>query len=150
MNILSQISTLSNLRLPQIGGPGSCIHFPQEQGNPVVLYHNGFRSSFHSQGTDRTENAASSDSLSHQRRTTNSVLTLNERNIPFVNSVKYLGVIFDTRMAWRLHIEKIIAKAFRTFIRWYSLFKSERLSANIKLTLHKALIRSVMTYAYFA
>jgi hypothetical protein len=39
------------------------------------------------------------------------------------------------------------AKAFRTFIRVYSLFKSERLNANIKLTLHKALIRSVMTYA---
>jgi hypothetical protein len=41
----------------------------------------------------------------------------------------------------------IEAKAFRTFIRTYSLFKSERLNANIKLTLHKALIRSVMTYA---
>jgi hypothetical protein len=39
------------------------------------------------------------------------------------------------------------AKAFRTFIRIYSLFKSERLSANIKVTLHKALIRSVLTYA---
>jgi hypothetical protein len=44
----------------------------------------------------------------------------------------------------------IEAKAFRTFIRIYSLFKSERLSANIKLTLHKALIRSVMTYACHA
>jgi hypothetical protein len=41
----------------------------------------------------------------------------------------------------------IEAKAFRTFIRIYSLFKSERLSADIKLTIHKALIRSVMTYA---
>jgi hypothetical protein len=41
----------------------------------------------------------------------------------------------------------IEAKAFRIFIRTYSLFKCERLSANIKLTLHKALIRSVMTYA---
>jgi hypothetical protein len=41
----------------------------------------------------------------------------------------------------------IEAKAFRTFIRTYFLFKSEQLSANIKLTLHKALIRSVMTYA---
>jgi hypothetical protein len=39
------------------------------------------------------------------------------------------------------------ASAFRTFIRIYSIFRSERLSANIKLTLHKALIRSVMTYA---
>jgi hypothetical protein len=41
----------------------------------------------------------------------------------------------------------IEAKVFRTLITLYSLFKSERLSANIKLTLHKALIRSVMTYA---
>jgi hypothetical protein len=41
----------------------------------------------------------------------------------------------------------IEAKVFRTFIRIYSLLKSERLSANIKLTLLKALIRSVMAYA---
>jgi hypothetical protein len=41
----------------------------------------------------------------------------------------------------------IEAKTFRTFIRIHSLFKGERLSANIKLTLHKALIRSVLTYA---
>jgi hypothetical protein len=63
-----------------------------------------------------------------------------------VDHVKYLGVIFDKR----LHIEMIEAKAFRTFIRDYSLFKSERLSANIKLTQYKALIRSVMTYACHA
>jgi hypothetical protein len=86
--------------------------------------------------------------FSHQRRLPDSLLTLNGRNIPIVNSVKYLGVVFDKRMTWRLHIEKIEAKAFRTFIRLYSLFKSERLSINIKLTLHKALIRSVMTYAF--
>jgi hypothetical protein len=41
----------------------------------------------------------------------------------------------------------IEAKTYRTFVRIYSLFKSERLSANIKLTLHEALIRSIMTYA---
>jgi hypothetical protein len=41
------------------------------------------------------------------------------------------------------------AEALRTFIRIYSLFKSERLSANIKLTLHKPLIISVMIYACF-
>jgi hypothetical protein len=72
---------------------------------------------------------------------------LNGWNIPFVNSVKYLGVLFDKRMTWRLHIQMIEAKAFRTYIRINSLFRSERLNANIKLTLHKALIRSVITYA---
>jgi hypothetical protein len=61
--------------------------------------------------------------------------------------VKYLGVIFGKRITWRLHIETIVTMAFRTFIRISSLFKSERLSANIKLTHHKALIRSVLTYA---
>jgi hypothetical protein len=84
--------------------------------------------------------------FSHQRRPSDSLLTLNGRNIPFVNSVKYLGVIFDKRMTLRLHIETIEAKV-RTFVRLYSLFKSERLNVNIKLTLHKALIRSVMTCA---
>jgi hypothetical protein len=38
------------------------------------------------------------------------------------------------------------AKTFRTFIRIYSRLKIERLGANIKLTLRKALIRSVMSY----
>jgi hypothetical protein len=41
----------------------------------------------------------------------------------------------------------IEAKAFRTFIRIHPLFRSARLSTNIKLTLHKALIRSAIIYA---
>jgi hypothetical protein len=85
--------------------------------------------------------------FSHQNRPPDSLLTLNGRNIPFVYSVKFLGVIFYKRITWRLHIEMIETKAFRTFIRIYSLFKSEQISANIRSTLHKALIRSVMTYA---
>jgi hypothetical protein len=45
-------------------------------------------------------------------------------------------------------MEMIEAKAFRTFIRIYVLFKSENLSASIKLTLRRTLIKSVMTYAW--
>jgi hypothetical protein len=85
--------------------------------------------------------------FSHSRRPPVSRLTFNGKDIPFVNNIKYLGVLFDKKITWRLHIEMIEAKAFRTFIRVYSLFKSGRLSANIKVTFHKALIRSVMTYA---
>jgi hypothetical protein len=48
---------------------------------------------------------------------------MNGRNIPFVNSVKYLGVIFDRRITRALHREIIEAKAFKTFIRVYSLSK---------------------------
>jgi hypothetical protein len=39
------------------------------------------------------------------------------------------------------------AKAFKIFIRIYYICKSELLSANIKLTLHKTLISSVMIHA---
>jgi hypothetical protein len=72
--------------------------------------------------------------FSQRLRSPEAHLTLNGQNIPFANYVKYLGVIFDKRITWRLHIEMVEAKAFRTFIRIYSLFKSERLSVTIKLT----------------
>jgi hypothetical protein len=65
--------------------------------------------------------------------------------MPFVNHVKCLGVIFDKGITWRLRIEMIAAKAFRTFIRIYSLLKTDHIRTNIKLTLHRALISSVMT-----
>jgi hypothetical protein len=71
---------------------------------------------------------------------------MNGWNISFLNHVKYLGVIFEKKITWGLYIEMIEAKTFRTFIRVYSLFESERLNANIKLTLPNALIRSVMPY----
>jgi hypothetical protein len=58
-----------------------------------------------------------------------------------------LGVIFDRRLTLRLHIERTVAKALCTYLRTYFLFKSTRLSTNIKFTLYRALIRSVKTYA---
>jgi hypothetical protein len=72
---------------------------------------------------------------------------LNGRNIPFVNSVKYLGITFDRRMIWRLHIEKTAAKALGTYIRTYSILKNKYLIAHIKLIVYRAVIRSIMSYA---
>jgi hypothetical protein len=61
--------------------------------------------------------------FSHRIRPPESLLTINGQNIEFVNNVKYLGVIFDKKITWGLHIKTIETKAFRTFIRTYSLFK---------------------------
>jgi hypothetical protein len=66
--------------------------------------------------------------FSRRRRMPKDDLQLNGRNISFVNSAKYLGVIFDRRLTWRLHIEKPPAKALSTYIRTYSVFKSKHLS----------------------
>jgi hypothetical protein len=68
-------------------------------------------------------------------------LTLNGWNVPFFNHARYLGAIFDTRM------ELTEAKAFRRFTTIYYLFIIENLIICIKLTLHNALIRSIMMYA---
>jgi hypothetical protein len=92
----------------------------------------------------RTKHCHHHESCSSGKRLAESHLTLKGRSIPFVNQVKYLTVIFDMKITRRYHTEMIEAKGFRTFIRVYSLLKSERLSASIKLTLHKALIRSTI------
>jgi hypothetical protein len=75
------------------------------------------------------------------------VLQLNGWGIPFVNNVIYLGVTFDRRMTWRHRIERTVAKVLRMYVRTYSLFRGRRLGTYIKLTLYRALFRSVMTYA---
>jgi hypothetical protein len=43
----------------------------------------------------------------YNRRPPEFYLTFNGINIPFVNSAKYLGVIFDKKVTWRFHIEII-------------------------------------------
>jgi hypothetical protein len=59
---------------------------------------------------------------------------------------KYLDDIFGKRITWRLSIEVTEAKVLRIFIGVCAVFKIERLSADIKATFNKALIRRVMTY----
>jgi hypothetical protein len=56
--------------------------------------------------------------FSLSRRPPVSRLTLNGKDIPFVNNIKYLGVIFGKKITWRLHIEMIEAKAFRTILEY--------------------------------
>jgi hypothetical protein len=87
-------------------------------------------------------------SFSHRIRPPECLLTLNGWNIPFVNSSKYLSVIFYKKITWRLHIQTVATKTYRTFVTLYSLFKTDWLSTNCKLTLHKALIRSIRTDTY--
>jgi hypothetical protein len=54
-------------------------------------------------------------------------LTVKERQIPFVNHVKYLSVIFFYKNT-RLHTETIAAKDLRIFVRIYPILKSKRLN----------------------
>jgi hypothetical protein len=57
-------------------------------------------------------------------------------------------LVFDKKITQRLHIETVATEAYGSFIRLYSLFKSDRISTNSRLTFHKALIMSIMTYVW--
>jgi hypothetical protein len=86
--------------------------------------------------------------FSHRLEPPEARLTLNGRSTSFVVQHEiYLGVIFDKRIYMEISSEMTEAKTFTTSITVYSLFKRERLSANIKPNLHKVLIISVMTYS---
>jgi hypothetical protein len=61
--------------------------------------------------------------------------------------VKYLGVIFDKKLTWKLHTETRVSRAWCIFLTIYPILKSERLSVGAKLIIYKALIRSKFTYA---
>jgi hypothetical protein len=50
-------------------------------------------------------------------------------------------------ITWKQNAEMIETKAFVTFIGIYFLFRIVHLSANIKPTLYKAMITSVMNFA---
>ena len=53
-------------------------------------------------------------------------VTMNERNIPFVNRVKYFYVMFERKTAWRFRIETTEAESFRKFFNVCFLFEYER------------------------
>jgi hypothetical protein len=88
--------------------------------------------------------------LSHRLMPPKAHLTLNGRNIPFVNHVKYLAVTFDKRITWRLHKKLLKPRLSEYVLQSTPYSKVSVLSANIKPTLHKVLIRSVMSYACHA
>jgi hypothetical protein len=56
-----------------------------------------------------------------------------EAFLTFANDVRYLGVIFDKKITWKLHTETIATKALRIFLSIYPILKSERLSVGAKL-----------------
>jgi hypothetical protein len=81
--------------------------------------------------------------VSHRRRPVEAYLTLKRRQTPFVKKREITRCNLIKKITWRLHTETTAVKALRTFIRIYPFPKS----VNTKLTIYKALIKSIMTYA---
>jgi hypothetical protein len=85
--------------------------------------------------------------FSHRRTPVEAFLTLKGRQIPFANHVKYLDVIFDKKISWNIYTKTITTNALCIFLGIYPILKSKRYSVGTELIIHKALIRSMLTYA---
>lgn len=74
-------------------------------------------------------------------------LTLNNRNIPQSNVVKYLGMHLDKRLNWKVHICKKQEQAKIKFRKLFWLLnKRSNLNLQSKITLYKTIIKPIWTY----
>jgi hypothetical protein len=74
-------------------------------------------------------------------------ITINQTVLPKVESVKYLGLHFDRRLNWKVHITKKRKQTdFKAKeINWL-IGKKSNLSIENKILVYKAVIKSIWTY----
>ena len=75
-------------------------------------------------------------------------LMLNGTNIPFTNSIKYLGINFDKLLKFNGHARNLLEKTKRIAGMFASLMNNTYLPKNTKLLLYKVAIRSVLCYGF--
>ena len=74
-------------------------------------------------------------------------LTLSNAPLRWIKTIKYLGVTLDSRLTFQHHIKMVKQKAVCRILAIRKFLRSPNLSLEAKLTLYKALIRPIVTYA---
>ena len=72
---------------------------------------------------------------------------INGRAIPRVNSAKYLGITFDSKLTFEEHIETIVSKASSRMAILKRLSFKKQTSSQTKLLMFKAMIRPLWEYS---
>lgn len=68
--------------------------------------------------------------------------------LPWRSEAKYLGVILDSKLTWKCHIESMANRAIGALVSLYALInRRSKLDPLRKIRLYKAVIRPTMTYA---
>jgi len=74
-------------------------------------------------------------------------LHIDGQVIPVVNNFKFLGLIFDSKLRWNLHIQYVIKKCLKLKPLFYVITRSRSDPAlPALLTLYKSLVRSSIDY----
>lgn len=77
-----------------------------------------------------------------------SPLQIFHKNINWSSQINYLGVILDSKLTYRAHINRSLCKANHRLRQLYPILnKSSPININLALTIYKSLIRSILTYA---
>lgn len=75
-------------------------------------------------------------------------IVINNHDIPWMDCVKYLGVILDSKLNFTKHINFASDKALNLLIKYYPLLnRNSKLSYGNKLNVYKVIIRPAMLYA---
>lgn len=72
---------------------------------------------------------------------------LNDTPVPQADSAKYLGMHLDSRLTWRIHVEKKVAQIkLKTRQLYWLIGRRSQLDLYCKLLLYKQIIRPIWTY----
>ena len=82
-----------------------------------------------------------------RKRNPDTNLTLFNRDIQWSRSVKYLGIILDSKLTFATHIKTQIGKATGRLNEIKSLLNTNEINLSTKVTLYKSLVRPILTYA---
>ncbi|MFS5355118.1 reverse transcriptase family protein, partial [Streptococcus agalactiae] len=86
--------------------------------------------------------------LGWKRDDCNQRIVIENKEVPWKNSVTYLGVLLDQRLTFRQHIQTVVDKAKGCIAQLYPLLnRKSQLSLQNKLTLIKTVIRPTLLYA---
>jgi hypothetical protein len=75
-------------------------------------------------------------------------LIFNNVNIPWISSVKYLGLILDKRLTWQPHISSKLQQAYQRLSMLYPILnKKSSIQKKCSLLIYKQILRPILTYA---
>ena len=86
--------------------------------------------------------------FTRRRNTSLNTINMNKVNIPLTNHTKYLGVIFDQKLTWNLHLDSVVNKARSALFTCNKMVgKSWGIRPKMMDWMYKIIVRPIISYA---
>lgn len=83
-----------------------------------------------------------------QEKSDSNKISINELELEWKSSVKYLGVVLDSKLTFKANLAENNLKARKAIASLYCLMKkNSKMRLDCKITLYRSYIRPIMTYA---